>query len=201
MSNNQEGEALIVVDVQNDFCPGGSLAVNGGDEIVPVINELAKSFANVILTQDWHPANHVSFAETHGKPLYSTTAAPYGTQMMWPVHCAQGTRGADFHPGLDIPHAQLVIRKGYRGEVDSYSAFNEADRLPTGLAGYLRERGIGRIAVVGLATDFCVAWTAMDARSAGFKVSVIEKACRGIDVDGSMAKAWKALDEMGVVRA
>lgn len=175
--------------------------MKGGDEVVPVINSLAQSFANVVLTQDWHPRDHVSFASTHGKPVFSAISLTYGTQVMWPTHCVQGTSGAALRPDLYVPHAQLVIRKGYRTGTDSYSAFKEADGVPTGLAGYLRERGIERVALVGLATDFCVAWSAMDARLAGFEVSVIERACRGIDVDGSLAKAWDVMGEMGVVRA
>lgn len=201
MNIDRNNSALIVVDVQNDFCPGGALAVAGGDEIVRVVNDLAVGFENVVLTQDWHPRGHASFASIHGQPEYALIDMPYGRQVMWPDHCVQGSRGAELHPGLSIPHAQLVIRKGYRGGVDSYSAFNEADRVPTGLAGYLRERGIDRISVVGLATDFCVAWTAVDGRAAGFDVTVIEEACRGIDVDGSMAKAWEAMAAAGVKRA
>lgn len=197
---NMETSALIVVDIQNDFCPGGALAVQQGDEIVSVINRLAQRFENVILTQDWHPEGHASFASTHGRGEYSLIDMPYGSQVMWPDHCVQDSAGSKFHPALSVPHAQLVIRKGYRAGVDSYSAFKEADGVPTGLAGYLRERGIERVTVVGLATDFCVAWTAMDARQAGFEVEVIEKACRGIDVDGSLAKAWEAMAAAGVVR-
>lgn len=194
-------DALIVVDVQNDFCPGGALAVPGGDGVVPVINALANRFANVILTQDWHPAGHVSFASTHGLAPFSTKAVHYGTQVMWPDHCVQGSAGADFHADLDIPHAQLIIRKGYRPESDSYSGVKEADGMPTGLTAYLHERGIENLHVVGLATDFCVAWTAMDARLAGFKVTVVEEACRGIDIDGSLGRAWKDMAASGVIRA
>lgn len=195
-------DALIVVDVQIDFCPGGALAVADGDAVVPVVNALAKRFRNVILTQDWHPAGHASFASAHpGKAPFETTQMPYGLQVLWPDHCVQGTPGAALHPGLDVPHAQLVIRKGYHAGVDSYSAFREADRTtPTGLAGYLRERGIGRVFVVGLATDYCVAWTAMDARAAGFEAIVLEDACRAIDLDGSLAKAWDAMAAAGVGR-
>lgn len=202
MTFNRENSALIVVDVQNDFCPGGALAVPGGDEIVPIVNDLASTFDNVVLTQDWHPAGHASFASTHGKELFDVVMMPYGVQTMWPDHCVQGTAGADFHPGLHVPHAQLVIRKGFRGGVDSYSAFNEADGTPTGLAGYLRERGIERVCVVGLATDFCVAWTAVNAREAGFEATVIEKACRGINVEGrTLDVAWTQMSQAGVVRA
>lgn len=195
-------DALIVVDVQNDFCPGGALAVAGGDEIVPLINRLATCFENVVLTQDWHPAGHASFASAHpGKAPFELTEMPYGPQVLWPDHCVQGTRGADFHPGLNIPHAQLIIRKGYHSGVDSYSAFREADRTtPTGLAGYLRERGITRVHVVGLATDYCVGWTAIDARAAGLEATVLEDACRGIDLGGSLAKAWADMTAAGVGR-
>lgn len=194
--------ALIIVDVQNDFCPGGSLAVADGDAVVPVINRLASRFSNVILTQDWHPAGHASFASSHpGKGPFETTEMPYGTQVLWPDHCVQGSSGAALHEDLDVPHAQLIIRKGYHAGVDSYSAFREADRTTqTGLAGYLRERGISDVFVVGLATDYCVGWTAIDARSAGFNATVIEDACRGIDLGGSMAKAWADMSAAGVHR-
>ncbi|RDJ24177.1 bifunctional nicotinamidase/pyrazinamidase [Bosea caraganae] len=195
--------ALIVVDVQNDFCPGGSLAVAGGDEVVPVINALAQRFANVVLTQDWHPAGHSSFASSHlGKAPFETVAMPYGAQALWPEHCVQGTRGAEFHPGLDLPQAQAVVRKGFRSEVDSYSGFLEADRTTrTGLGGYLTERGVSRVVVVGLATDFCVGWTAQDAAAAGLDSLVVEEACRAIDHDGSLARAWAAMAASGVRRA
>lgn len=195
--------ALIVVDVQNDFCPGGSLAVTGGDEIVPLVNELGKRFATVALTQDWHPAGHSSFASSHpGKSPFETIAMPYGTQVLWPDHCLQGSAGAAFHPGLDLSMAQAVIRKGCRREVDSYSGFVEADRTtPTGLGGYLRERGIARVAVVGLATDFCVNWTAQDAARQGFETFVVEEACRAIDLDGSLDRAWAEMTALGVRRA
>ncbi|WP_075217141.1 bifunctional nicotinamidase/pyrazinamidase [Mongoliimonas terrestris] len=195
-------DALIVVDVQTDFCPGGALAVADGDAVVPVINRLAGHFRNVILTQDWHPAGHASFASSHaGMAPFQTTEMPYGTQVLWPDHCVQGTPGAALHPDLSIPHAQLIIRKGYHPAVDSYSAFQEADRSThTGLAGYLRERGIARVFVVGLATDYCVGWTALDARTAGFDATVIEDATRGIGLDGSMARAWEAMAAAGVGR-
>lgn len=195
-------DALIVVDVQNDFCPGGALAVADGDAVVPVINALAAHFENVVLTQDWHPAGHASFASSHpGKAPFETAAMPYGPQVLWPDHCIQGTPGADLHPGLALPHAQLIIRKGYHSGVDSYSAFREADRTTeTGLAGYLRERGIRRVFVVGLATDYCVGWTAIDARAAGFAAVVVEDACRGIDLGGSLAKAWADMAAAGVER-
>lgn len=194
--------ALIVVDVQNDFCPGGSLAVAGGDEVVPVINALARGFGNIILTQDWHPPGHSSFASSHpGKVPFETVEMPYGTQVLWPDHCVQGTKGAEFHPGLDLPQAQAVIRKGHRHHVDSYSGFLEADRATTtGLGGYLKEHGIVRVAVVGLATDFCVGWTAQDAAMAGLETFVIEEACRAIDLDGSLARAWATMTALGVRR-
>ena len=193
---------LIVVDVQNCFIPGGSLAVGKGDEVVPVINKLAKSFANVVITQDWHTPKHVSFASSHaGKKPFETVKLDYGTQVLWPDHCVQGTEGAALHKDLSIPQAQLVIRKGFHDKVDSYSAFLEADgKTQTGLAGYLRARGITTCYITGLATDFCVAWTALDARKAGFQASVIEDACRGIDLNGSLAKAWKDMAKAGVRR-
>lgn len=197
---------LIVVDVQNDFCPGGALAVPAGDTVVPVVNALARQFGNVVLTQDWHPPGHVSFASSHaGRTPFETIDLPYGVQVLWPDHCIQGTSGADFHNALDIPHAQMIVRKGYRQGVDSYSGFLEADRrTPTGLAGYLRERGLTRAFVVGLATDFCVAWTALDARGLGLDTTVIEDACRAIDAPtvpgGTLAAAWNELAAAGVRR-
>ncbi|HEY4775081.1 MAG TPA: bifunctional nicotinamidase/pyrazinamidase [Xanthobacteraceae bacterium] len=182
-------DILLVVDVQNDFCPGGSLPVPRGEEVVPLINRLARRFEHVILTQDWHPPGHQSFASTHpGKKPFDTIEVSYGAQVLWPDHCVQGTPGADFHRDLRIPHAELVLRKGYHRDIDSYSAFYENDRTThTGLAGYLRERGLARIVVAGLAFDFCVRYSSEDARREGFEVFVIEDACRGIDVDGSMA--------------
>jgi nicotinamidase/pyrazinamidase len=194
--------ALIVVDVQNCFTPGGSLAVKDGDAIVPLINKLAKGFQNVVLTQDWHTANHISFASQHaGKKPFETVKLPYGNQVLWPDHCVQGTDGAAIHKGIDIPHAQLVIRKGFNPKVDSYSAFIEADgKSKTGLDGYLKGRNIKSVYVVGLATDFCVGWTAMDARKLGMAATVIEDACRGIDTNGSLAKAWTAMSKAGVKR-
>lgn len=194
--------ALIVVDVQNDFCPGGALAVGGGHAVVPVINAIAPRYETVVITQDWHPKGHASFASSHhGKEPYNTTEMPYGTQVLWPDHCVQGTPGAELHADLRLTAAQLIIRKGWHPGVDSYSAFREADRTTlTGLAGYLRERGIEEVHVVGLATDFCVAWTALDAKAAGFDVAVIEDACRGIDLSGSLAKAWNDLAAAGVLR-
>ena len=193
---------LIVVDMQNDFCPGGALAISGGDEIVPIVSRLARTFKTVVLTQDWHPAGHVSFASSHaGKAPFETIELPYGLQVLWPDHCVQGTRGAALHPGLDVPHAQMIVRKGYRADIDSYSGFVEADRrTPTGLTGYLRERGVTAATVVGLATDFCVAWTALDARTAGFDVTLVDAACRAIDANGSLAKAHAALAAAGVTR-
>ena len=193
---------LVVVDVQNCFLPGGSLAVGKGEEVIPIINRLGKSFANVVMTQDWHTPGHISFASSHaGKKPFETIKLPYGDQVLWPDHCVQGTDGAMIHKDLNIPHAQLVIRKGFRKSVDSYSAFREADRKTvTGLAAYLKSRGLNRVFVTGLATDFCVAWTAMDARKEGFETSVIEDACRGIDAQGSLAKAWDAMKKAGVKR-
>jgi len=196
------GDALIVTDPQNDFMPGGALAVAGGHEILPLVNALARRFENVLLTQDWHPAGHASFASTHrGRQPFEVIGLSYGQQVLWPDHCVQGTPGAAFHADLDVPHAQLVIRKGWHPAVDSYSAFCEADgRTRTGLAGYLRERSIGRLYFVGLATDFCVAWSALDARRAGFETLVVEAGCRAIDTGGSLAQAWKDMTAAGVQR-
>jgi nicotinamidase/pyrazinamidase len=184
-----DSDILLVVDVQNDFCPGGRLEVPRGDEVVPVINGLARRFAHVVLTQDWHPEGHSSFASANpGRKPFETAAFPYGPQVLWPDHCVQGTPGAEFHADLDAPHAELVLRKGYRRAIDSYSAFYENDHAtPTGLAGYLRERGLKRVFVVGLALDFCVRYSAEDARRAGFDAVVVEDACRGIDMGGSVA--------------
>ncbi len=198
----QASTALIVVDVQNGFCAGGALAVPDGDAVVPLINALAKRFDNVVLTQDWHPPAHASFATSHpGRSPFEMAELPYGPQVLWPDHCVQGTTSAELHPDLDIPHAQLIIRKGYHPGVDSYSAFQEADRTTsTGLAGYLKQRGIERVFVVGLATDFCVGWTAIDARSAGFETTVIEDATRAIDMNGSLAAAWQQMAASGVRR-
>ena len=193
---------LVVVDVQNDFIPGGALAVPQGDEVVPEINRLAARFDDVILTQDWHPRGHASFASSHpGKKPFETIELPYGSQVLWPDHCVQGTAGAAFHPDLNLTKAQLVIRKGHHRDIDSYSAFLEADReTTTGLAGYLKERGFRKLYVCGLATDFCVAWTALDARAAGFDTTVIENACRAIDLDGSLQRAWAQMTAAGVKR-
>jgi nicotinamidase/pyrazinamidase len=193
-------DALIVVDVQNDFCPGGALAVNEGDQIIPIVNEMAKQFDTVIITQDWHPKGHISFASTHGADPFSAKTVDYGTQVMWPDHCVQASDGAALHADLDIPHAKNVIRKGLNPNVDSYSAFIEADGSTTGLAGYLHDLGIERVVVVGLATDFCVAWTAMDARKKGFEAVVVADACRGIDIDGSLNAAWVSMADVGVER-
>ncbi|WP_248322210.1 MULTISPECIES: bifunctional nicotinamidase/pyrazinamidase [unclassified Caballeronia] len=195
-------EVLLVVDVQYDFMPGGALAVARGDEVVPVINRLAKAFSHVVLTQDWHPASHVSFAANHaGRAPFETIAMPYGEQVLWPPHCVQGTQGAALHRDLDVPHARLIVRKGHHERVDSYSAFVEADRTtPTGLAGYLRETGAKRVWLAGLATDYCVAWSALDARAAGFEASVIEDACRAIDLNGSLDRAWSDMRAAGVAR-
>ncbi|TAG26729.1 MAG: bifunctional nicotinamidase/pyrazinamidase [Burkholderiales bacterium] len=193
---------LIVVDVQNGFMPGGGLPVPFGDEVVPVINALATKFANVVLTQDWHPAGHASFASSHaGKSPYDMMKMPYGDQVLWPDHCVQGTHDAALHADLYIPHAQIIIRKGFHAGVDSYSAFQEADRsTSTGLAAYLKARGLNEVHVCGLATDFCVAWTALDARSAGFDVTVHEAACRAIDLNGSLAAAWAQMSAAGIER-
>jgi nicotinamidase/pyrazinamidase len=193
-------DVLLIVDLQNDFCPGGSLAVPRGDEIVAAVNRLAADFPHVILTQDWHPRGHASFASSHpGKQPFDTVDAPYGQQILWPDHCVQETKGAAFHPNLDAPHAELIVRKGFRSAIDSYSAFRENDRrTPTGLAGYLRERGFERLTLCGLATDFCVFFSAIDGREAGFEVTVVANACRGIDVDGSLGRAMRSMSEAGV---
>jgi nicotinamidase/pyrazinamidase len=191
---------LLVVDVQNDFMPGGALAVPKGDEVVPLINRLGARFENVVLTQDWHPRGHASFASSHpGKKPFETIELAYGTQVLWPDHCVQGTSGAAFHPDLDTTRAQLVIRKGHHREIDSYSGFLEADRrTSTGLAGFLKEKGFRKLFVCGLATDFCVAWTALDARAAGFDVTLVEDASRAIDLDGSLVRAQADLHAAGV---
>jgi nicotinamidase/pyrazinamidase len=195
-------DLLLVIDVQNDFCPGGALAVGEGDAVVPVINRLSERFNQVALTQDWHPPGHSSFATAHpGFAPFQTVNMPYGEQTLWPDHCVQGTRGAAFHPQLSTEHAELVIRKGFRDEIDSYSAFYENDRrTPTGLAGYLRERGLQRLFLVGLATDYCVHYSAVDARRLGFETIVVESGCRAIDLAGSLASAWAAMQEAGVQR-
>ena len=197
-----DASALLVIDVQNGFLPGGSLAVKDGEQVVPVINRMAKAFFNVVITQDWHTAGHVSFASSHsGKKPFETIDLPYGKQVLWPDHCVQGTDSADLSKDLSIPHAGLVIRKGFHRDVDSYSAFTEADgKTTTGLAAYLKARQLKKVFVAGLATDFCVAWTALDARKAGFETYVVEDACRGIDTQGSMAKAWADMATAGVTR-
>jgi nicotinamidase/pyrazinamidase len=195
-------DVLLVIDIQNCFTPGGSLAVKEGDQIIPLVNRLARAFTHVVLTQDWHTPGHVSFASSHpGRKPFETIQLPYGTQVLWPDHCVQGTPGAELHKDLQIPHAELILRKGYRPSMDSYSAFFEADgKTPTGLVGYLRERGLQQVFLVGLATDFCVAWSALDARKAGFAASVVEDATRGIDAGGSLAKAWQDMTGAGVKR-
>lgn len=196
--------ALIVVDVQVGFCAGGGLPVPDGDAVVPVINDLASKFEHVVLTQDWHAPGHASFASSHpGRAPFEVIDLPPNAepQVLWPDHCVQGTRDAEFHPGLAIPHAQAIIRKGTRRDVDSYSGFLEADRItPTGLDGYLRSRGVDTVYVCGLATDFCVAWTALDSRASGYRTVIIEDACRAIDASGSLAAAWQRLDAAGVER-
>ena len=195
-------DVLIVVDVQNDFLPGGALAVPDGDAVIGPINTLAERFAHVVCTQDWHPPGHVSFASSHpGKAPFETIALPYGVQVLWPDHCVQGTQGAALAGALHLPRAEVVIRKGYHAGVDSYSAFTEADRsTTTGLAGYLKARGFRRAVLCGLATDYCVGWTALDARAAGLEAIVIEDASRGIDLGGSLAAAWTAMAAAGVGR-
>ena len=197
-----DASALLVIDAQNCFLPGGSLAVKDGEQVIPVINRIAKGFANVVMTQDWHTPGHISFASVHaGKKPFDTVDLAYGKQVLWPDHCVQGTDGAALSKDLSVPQAALVIRKGFHKDVDSYSAFTEADgKTTTGLAAYLKARQIERLFVAGLATDFCVAWTALDARKAGFETYVVEDACRGIDTQGSLAKAWADMDQTGVKR-
>jgi len=194
--------ALIVVDVQNGFVTGGALPVKEGEAVVPVINKLAERFENIVVTQDWHTPGHASFASAHsGKKPFETTELSYGTQVLWPDHCVQGTEDAALHKGLLLPTAQIIIRKGFHKEIDSYSAFYEADHTTaTGLAGYLTQRNIERLFITGLATDFCVAWTALDARRAGFEVYVVEDATRAIDMNGSLAAAWEQMSANGVKR-
>ena len=197
-----ESDVLLVIDVQNDFCEGGALAVPRADEIVPLVNRVARAFKHVVLTQDWHPPGHHSFASAHkGRLPFETIEVSYGPQILWPDHCVQGTSGADFHSALDIPHAELILRKGYQPQIDSYSAFLENDhRTPTGLAGYLRERGLTRVHVAGLALDFCVRYSAEDANRSGFSVFVLEDACRAIDSGGSLAETWNSLAALGIRR-
>jgi nicotinamidase/pyrazinamidase len=198
----QNNKALIVVDVQNGFTPGGNLAVAHADQIIPQINQLGDYFEHIILTQDWHPAQHISFAENHeGKQPFEQIELAYGPQVLWPSHCVQGSPDADFHPALDLPQAQLIIRKGTHVDIDSYSAFMEADRkTTTGLAGYLKERGIDTVYIVGIATDFCVAWTAIDASRLGFTTYVIADATKAIDLNGSLQHAWQDMLAAGVRR-
>jgi nicotinamidase/pyrazinamidase len=196
-----QNDVLVVIDVQNDFCPGGALAVARGDEVVPIINRLSAQFGSAVLTQDWHPPGHRSFASSHpGQAAYASVEVDYGAQTLWPDHCVQGSGGADFHAGLDVACAQLVIRKGFRPSIDSYSAFFENDRkTPTGLAGYLRERGFRRVVLTGLATDYCVAYSAIDAAQLGFASVVMLEACRAIDLGGSLATAMDAMQKAGVM--
>jgi nicotinamidase/pyrazinamidase len=195
-----ESSVLIVVDIQNDFCPGGALSVPRGDEIVPLVNRLAARFGHVILTQDWHPPGHQSFASSHrGRKPHDVIELYYGPQVLWPDHCVQGSWGAEFHRDLHIPHAELILRKGYRPEIDSYSVFYENDRkTPTGLAGYLRERSLKEVHLAGLAFDFCVRYSAEDARNEAFTVTVIEDACRSIDVNGSLAETRRAFNSLNI---
>jgi nicotinamidase/pyrazinamidase len=198
-----DADILLVVDLQNDFCPGGALAVRDGDAVVPLANRLMTAFPHVAMTQDWHPKNHFSFASANAGMLpFEIIEAPYGPQVLWPDHCVQGTSGAAFHPDLDPTRAELIVRKGYRRTIDSYSAFYENDHAtPTGLGGYLRERGFDQVFLCGLATDFCVAYSALDARREGFAVTVIEDACRAIDLDGSLRSQMDAMRAAGVTMA
>jgi nicotinamidase/pyrazinamidase len=197
-----DASALLVIDVQNCFLPGGSLAVKDGDQVIPVINRIAKGFSNIVMTQDWHTPGHISFASSHaGKKPFETVDLAYGKQVLWPDHCVQGTDGASLSNELSIPQAELIVRKGYHKDTDSYSAFTEADgKTTTGLAAWLKARKLQKLFIAGLATDFCVAWTATDARKAGFEAYVIEDACRGIDTQGSLAKAWADMAKAGVKR-
>lgn len=192
-------KALLIVDVQNDFCPGGALEVPNGDEIIPTINKLSREFDVVIQTQDWHPEGHSSFASSHAdKEPFETIEMPYGKQVLWPDHCIQGSKGADFHADLETDRSQLIIRKGFRREIDSYSAFFENDNsTTTGLTGYLRERNIDSLYTVGLATDFCVKWSVTDGLKEGFKLFVVEDAVKGIDIEGSVDQAWKEMFNTG----
>ena len=195
-------KALLVVDIQNDFCPGGALAVPDGDTIVPTVNKLIDQFDTVIQTQDWHPAGHHSFASSHdGKDPYDTVEMDYGTQVLWPNHCVQGSEGAEFHPDLNTTKTQVVIRKGFRKSIDSYSTFYENDNeTPTGLTGYLRDRGITDLYTVGLATDFCVKWSILDGIKEGFSMYIVEDAVKGIDLNGSLDEAWMEMKEQGVIK-
>jgi len=195
-------KALLVIDVQNDFCPGGGLAVPDGHAVVPLINEIARGFETVVITQDWNPPGHASFAASHpGREPFETTTLAYGEQVLWPTHCVMATPGAALHPGLHIPHASLILRKGSHRQVDSYSAFLEADRTTkTGLDGYLASRGVTEVYLCGLALDYCVAWSAEDACRFGFGATIIENACRAIDLNGSLSAAWQRLGQAGVRR-
>ena len=199
---NHDTDALVVIDVQNDFCPGGALEVPNGDEVVAPINGLMERFRHVLLTQDWHPIDHISFASMHeGRNPFEVIQVDYGSQVLWPNHCVQGTSGAEFHAALNVDSAELVIRKGYRQTIDSYSALFENDRsTSTGLAGYLRDRGFERLFMAGLATDYCVAYSALDGRREGFEIIVIDDACRGIDLEGSVEAAWRHMTDAGVER-
>jgi len=194
-------DVLLVIDVQNDFCPGGALAVSGGDEVIAPIHQIAPHFQHTVLTQDWHPANHTSFASSHpGKQPYETIEMPYGPQTLWPNHCVQGTHGAEFHPAISLPRTELILRKGFRPQIDSYSAFFENDRsTPTGLAGYLRELGLTRVFLCGLAYDYCVGFSALDARRLGFEAVIAQDACRAIDLNGSVNKMEAGFAAAGVV--
>ncbi len=198
---NAEKTALVLIDIQNDFCPGGTLAVPGGDEIVPVANRLSERLPNTVLTQDWHVPGHLSFASSHeGKPPFGTTELAYGPQVLWPDHCVQGSKGAEFHQNLDTDRAQMIVRKGFRRGIDSYSAFYENDRrTTTGLAGYLRQRGIETLYLAGLATDFCVAYSALDACREGFTVYLVEDGCRAIDMEGSLSRMMAEMKQAGVI--
>jgi nicotinamidase/pyrazinamidase len=194
-------DVLVVTDVQNDFCPGGALAVPGGDAVIEVIQQVAPHFEHIVLTQDWHPPGHSSFASAHaGKRPFDTVELSYGVQTLWPDHCVQGSKGAEFHPALRLPQAELILRKGFRRRIDSYSAFFENDRsTPTGLAGYLQERNLSRVFLVGVAYDFCVGYSALDARRVGLQAVVIRDACRAIDLEGSVARIEAAFDQAGVM--
>lgn len=192
-------EALLIIDVQNDFCPGGALEVPNGDEIIPVINQLSEQFEIVLQTQDWHPQGHSSFASSHqGKTPFETIEMPYGEQVLWPDHCVQGSEGAKFHPNLNTENSQLIVRKGFRKQIDSYSSFYENDgETTTGLTGYLKARDIDILYAVGLATDFCVKWSVMDGIKEGFDLHVVEDAVKGIDIEGSVDQAWQEMLDQG----
>jgi nicotinamidase/pyrazinamidase len=193
-------DVLIVIDVQNDFCPGGALAVKDGDQVIEVIQRIAPAFAHIVLTQDWHPPDHRSFASAHGKSPFESIELPYGLQTLWPDHCVQGTEGAEIHAGLKLTQAELILRKGFRAKIDSYSAFFENDRVTaTGLAGYLRDRGLTRVFVAGLAYDYCVGYSALDARSLGLPAVIVKDACRAIDLDGSVTRMEEEFAKAGVL--